>query len=87
MQESTTYQAILEEGRAQGQTQGQTQGQMLALQKTLLRLGRQRFGAPSDAAQAAINAITDVARLERLTEHLLLAVTWQELLESSASAE
>jgi predicted transposase YdaD len=36
MQESTTYQAILEEGQAKGQT--------LALQKTLLRQGPQRFG-------------------------------------------
>jgi predicted transposase YdaD len=70
MKESSTYQAIL------------TEGQALALQKTLLRQGRHQFGPPSEAIQNAITAITDLERLERMTERLLVVSTWQELLET-----
>ena len=70
MKESSTYQAILEEGRAE------------ALQKTLLRLGRKRFGNPSDGVKAAIQAEADTKRLERMTESLLVVSTWQELLDT-----
>ena len=80
MKESSTYQAILAEGR----TEGRTEGRIEALQKTLLRQGRQRFHtSPSEAVQAAIQAITDEGRLERMTERLLIASSWQELLETS----
>jgi hypothetical protein len=76
LKESSTYQAILAEGR--------TEGRIEALQKTLLRLGRQRFrDSPSEAVQAAIQAITDEGRLERMTERLLIVSSWQELLETS----
>lgn len=68
MKESSAYQIILEEGRIE------------ALQKTLLRLGRRKFGAPGKAVQGAIRAITDEARLERLTERLLDVGSWQDLL-------
>jgi predicted transposase YdaD len=72
MKESSTYQAILAEGRTE------------ALQKTLLRQGRQRFhNPPSEAVQAAIQTITDAGRLERMTERLLIVSSWQELLETS----
>jgi predicted transposase YdaD len=70
MKESSTYQAILEEG------------QTAALQKTLLRQGRQRFGPPTEAVQASISAITEVERLERMTERLLVVSSWQDLLET-----
>ena len=58
MRESSTYQAILNEGRVE------------ALQKMLLRQGRHRFGSASKAVQAEIAAITNVERLERMTEAL-----------------
>ena len=75
MKESSTYQAILAEGR--------TEGTIKALQKTLLRLGRQQFhNPPSEAVQAAIEAITDEGRLERMTDRLLVVSNWQELLET-----
>ena len=74
MKESSTYQAILEEGRTQGQTK--------ALQNMLLRQGRHRFGAPTKAVQARLLAITDVERLERMTERVLTVSGWQELLET-----
>jgi len=71
MKESSTYQAILAEGRIK------------ALQKAVLRLGRQRFRSPpSETVQADIQAITDEGRLERMTERLLIVSSWQELLET-----
>ena len=50
--------------------------------KTVLRLGGRRFGQPSNEMAAAVAEITDVDRLERLTEQLLQAGSWQELLET-----
>jgi predicted transposase YdaD len=71
MRESSTYQAILEEGQAEG------------IQKALLLQGRKRFGAPDAATQEAVRGITDVGRLERMSERMLDALTWQELLATS----
>jgi hypothetical protein len=70
MRESTTYQYILDEGRID------------ALQKTLLRQGRQRFGPPSEAIQTMVTGITDLERLERMTDRLLVVSSWQELLDT-----
>jgi hypothetical protein len=71
MLESSTYQGILQDGRIE------------ALQATLLRVGRRRFGGPaSEAVEAALKAITDEERLGRMTERLLDASSWQELLET-----
>ncbi len=69
MRESTTFQWILDEGRIE------------ALQKTLLCLGRKKFGPLPRTLGPTLKAITDVARLEALTERLLDVDTWQELLE------
>jgi hypothetical protein len=71
MKESTTYQAILEEGGAN------------ELRKVLLLLGDQRFGPPGESVQATIEATTDLPRLERWTAHLLKAANWDELLTLS----
>jgi predicted transposase YdaD len=68
VQESTTYQAILEEGEVRG------------VQKTLLRLGGQRFGTASENTRAHITAIEDLARLERMIDHVLHVNSWSELL-------
>jgi predicted transposase YdaD len=67
MRESTTYQYILDEGRIEG------------MRASLLRLGRQRFGSAADA-ETAVNGITDLERLERMTDRVLRATDWQDLL-------
>jgi predicted transposase YdaD len=72
MEESTTYQGILRKGKAEGRVE--------ALHQTLLRLGRKRFGAPSKAIQNTVQEISEVRRLEHLTERLLDVASWQELL-------
>jgi hypothetical protein len=49
--------------------------------RLLLSLGRRRFGPPSAEAEAAVTAIQDLDRLERMVEAALTAGNWQELLE------
>jgi hypothetical protein len=71
MKESTTYQAILEEGGVN------------ELQKVLLLLGDQRFGPPSESVRATIEETTDLPRLERWTASLLKAGSWEELLATA----
>jgi predicted transposase YdaD len=74
MRESSTYQYILDEGRAEGSTQ--------EARRILLRVGRKRFGGADEAVQAALQAIADLERLERMSERLLDVTTWGELLET-----
>jgi predicted transposase YdaD len=69
MDESTTYQFIL------------SQGAVREVRKILLRLGNLQFGEPAGAkAQAKLAKIEDLNRLEDLTDKLLTANSWDELL-------
>ncbi|WP_020471228.1 RpnC/YadD family protein [Zavarzinella formosa] len=72
MEDSTTYQWILEKGVNQGISLGQ--------KNMLLRLGAKRFGQPSPSIASTLNAITDSVRFERLGERILDVNTWEELL-------
>src|SRR5208283_3067164 len=63
MRESTTYQAILTEGR--------NEGRVGEAQRMLLMLGETRFGEPDEATRGAVEAILDVERLERMTKRVL----------------
>ena len=72
MRESVTYQAILEEGREEGRVE--------ELHRTLLRLGRRRFGEPDETVRNQIEAIRDIERLEDLSERLVIVSSWDELM-------
>jgi hypothetical protein len=76
MKESTTYQAILEEGRVDGIAKGKA----AEARKMLLLQGRERFGEPSARVVARVDAVTDLGRLEALAVRLLHVKTWEELL-------
>jgi hypothetical protein len=84
MKESSTYQAILEEGMAEGMAKAALKAakkvEPRKPRRILLRLGRKHLGKPAAATLAQIEAIQDVERLEELTERLLEASTWPELL-------
>jgi hypothetical protein len=67
MRESTTYQAILREGRQEGQQEGRVEGE----QRMLLHLGTKRFGQPDAHTIAAIEAIQNIDRLEAMGERIL----------------
>lgn len=70
MHESSTYQAILDEGEARG------------IREMLLRQGRTRFGPPDDRVTAAVRAVNDLARLRRWGDRILSASSWDELLRT-----
>jgi hypothetical protein len=48
--------------------------------ETVLRLGGQRFGAPSAEVEARIRDINDVTRLDAVRDRLLVAMNWDDLL-------
>jgi hypothetical protein len=81
MKESSTYQAILEEGRAEGELRGA----VTEARKLLRVFGDKQFGAPDARIMAVINRIDDLARLEELCDRLPGAESWQELLGLPAS--
>lgn len=68
MKESTTYQAILEEGEARG------------LRRAIVSQGSPSFGTPGADVQAALDAITDAERLLELGDRLKTATSWHDLL-------
>ena len=72
MEDSSAFELILDKGRQQGQIQ--------QAHRTLLRQGRNRFGSPDVATEAALKAITDLDRLDRLSEAMLTVNSWQDLL-------
>jgi predicted transposase YdaD len=76
MKESTTYQAIVREGRELGRVE--------EARRILLRLGKSRFGTPDAAVRGALEGITDLAQLEGLTDRLLRVTSWEELLAPHA---
>ena len=83
MQESTTYQAILREGRqeglvegrqeglVEGRNEGLIEGRITGERQLLIRQGTKKFGNPDIAILDAIEAIRDVERLEALGERML----------------
>jgi hypothetical protein len=72
VRESDTYMAIIDEGRLD------------EAKRILLRLGRKRFGPPTEAVEAFLSAFTedDIDRLEQLGERLLDVSSWQDLLDT-----
>ncbi len=70
MEESTTYQYIIE------------QGGLKTARKMLLKMGADKFGAPARNVKAAIRESEDLPRLERMMMHLLSAASWDEVLET-----
>lgn len=84
MEDSTTYQEILEKGLSQGLSRGRDQGiaegKMEAKRELLLRLGTKRFGPPNSAVAQTILEIDNSNRLTLLNEKLLDAVSWDDLI-------
>ena len=71
MRESSTYQAILEEGA------------VTEARKVLRLLGDNAYG-PADAATAAqLEQLADLARLEEVLQRIRSAASWEQLLGPS----
>jgi predicted transposase YdaD len=72
MKESSTYQAILEEGR--------TEGAVAEARKLLRLFGDRTLGPPDARTVTLLERIDDLARLEELCDRLPTVGSWQELL-------
>jgi hypothetical protein len=73
MQESSAYHIMFDEGRDMGRLEG-------LAQRLLLRHGSRRFGEPDHTTEKSLLAITDLDRLDRLTDAVLTTTNWRELL-------
>jgi hypothetical protein len=74
MKESTTYQYILREGKAEGRVE--------EVRRILLRQGQKRFGAPPAAVTDTLESLSDLDRMERMADRVLEIASWQELLDT-----
>jgi hypothetical protein len=73
MKESTTYQAIVEEGAVKGRLE--------AVREDIRRLGERNFSRPMPAdVQTTLEGILDVQRLRYLLERILEVGSWDELM-------
>jgi hypothetical protein len=72
MKESSTYQAILEEGRGEGA--------VAEVRKVLRPQGDEVFGPPDARTEAVIDGLNDLARLEKMRRRVRTAASWQEVL-------
>jgi hypothetical protein len=73
MRESTTYQAILDEGRIE------------ATREDIRRLGERKFSSPQPAhVRKVVEGIGEWERLQTLLERILEVGSWDELLAGTA---
>ena len=79
MKESSTYQAILQEGIDEGQAKGQVQGALIEARRLLRLLGEDVYGRSDARITAAIERLDDLTRLEDLVKRVQNAGSWREL--------
>jgi predicted transposase YdaD len=76
LKDSSFYQVLLKEGMEKGEVLGQIKG----ARRLLIRQGRLRFGCLSKSTRARLEAIHDMERLDHLSERVLTATSWDDLL-------
>ncbi|HTU91495.1 MAG TPA: hypothetical protein VMF69_15540 [Gemmataceae bacterium] len=72
MHESSAFERYEEKGRQEGRVEER--------HRLLFRMGWNRFGAPEASTEAALRAIRDLDRLERMADAVLTVRSWQEFL-------
>jgi predicted transposase YdaD len=80
MKESSTYQAIVEEGRLEGRLEGRTEGAVAEARKVLRLQGDNVFGPPNARTASLIERLDDLTRLEELLARVPTVRSWRELL-------
>ena len=80
MKESSTYQAILEEGRQEGLVEGRSEGAVAEAKKVLRLWGDDAFGPPDARMAATIERINDLAQLEDFLRRVRSVSSWRDLL-------
>jgi hypothetical protein len=85
MKESVVYQDIFAEGRAEGHAagvlEGKVQGKVEGIRDTLLRVGGRLIGPPPKEIVAALNAIDDRDRLNRMVDRIGTTPDWPDILK------
>ena len=93
LEDSTTYQWILEkgeakgvvrgrsEGRSEGRNEGRNEGRLEAAKDFLLEDARKRFGM-SDGAETTLQNVNDFERLRRIHTRLNESTGWDDLLST-----
>jgi predicted regulator of amino acid metabolism with ACT domain len=66
--------------RAEGLSVGEAKGRVKEARLAVLKVAAKRFGAAPTTVEAAINAINDCERLERIIDRILDAADWNDLL-------
>lgn len=85
MRESSTYQAVLEEGRVEGRVEGRTEGAVAEAKKMLRLLAEDAFGSPDARTAKIVDELEDLSRLEELAKRVRLTTSWEELLARPAA--
>jgi predicted transposase YdaD len=80
MRESSTYQAILKEGRAEGLAEGLAEGAVAEARKALRLVAEPVFGSLDPRSEAALERLNDLEKLEALLPRVRTATSWQDLL-------
>ena len=84
MEESVTYQAIVEKGVAKGRQEGRLE----QARHSLLVLGEELFGTPAESrTRARIEAINSLEQLDQLTRRAAHVRSWEELLADAPAPE
>jgi hypothetical protein len=81
--ESAYLNEFIAKGRAEGEAKGRAEGRAEEARSLVLRLAAKRFGPAPSAVEAAIHAISDRERLARISERILDAGGWNDLLATS----
>ena len=62
--------------------EGREEGRVDEARRLLIRLGTRRFGSPGADTAARLSQIDDLETLERLSDALLTATSWGEILRA-----
>ena len=81
LEDSTTYQLILQRGEAKGEARGEARGAAKEARRLISAMGGRKFGA-SAASEAALQEIADTERLERIAVRIFDATSWDDLLNT-----
>jgi predicted transposase YdaD len=83
MRDSSTYQAILREGKAEGIAEGIALGKAEEAKRLLLFAGRELLGPPAPRFEVRVEEMTDVEQLEERFRRLRGVSSWEELFDES----
>jgi len=80
MRESSTYQAILDEGRLEGRLEGEKRGELQGLREAIIDATDVKLGLPPVSLTEKLESIVDREQLRRLIRVAVRATSWDEII-------